>query len=202
MSASPPSPYMPARRCGQLVRADGTGPFISRIVQRLPDGSFYTWTSRHYRKGSGLGRRVRVAVAQAERRINPWLDVWIPAELGWWISVLFMVGSACFALASFAGLEPDALIFCTMETSHLPTTGTSLHWIGYARVSSVGQNLDSQMNALHKAGCSKIFTDKMNGSRLDRPGWDQMMVYVRPGDTLVVTELSRLTPSGIQESRG
>jgi len=37
--------------------------------------------------------------------------------------------------------------------------------------------------------------DKMTGSRLDRPGWDQMMAYVRPGDTLVVTELSRMTRS-------
>jgi DNA invertase Pin-like site-specific DNA recombinase len=82
-----------------------------------------------------------------------------------------------------------------METNHLPATGTSLHRIGYARVSSVGQNLDSQMDALHKAGCNKIFTDKMTGSRLDRPGWDHMMAYVRPGDTLVVTELSRLTRS-------
>jgi DNA invertase Pin-like site-specific DNA recombinase len=51
------------------------------------------------------------------------------------------------------------------------------------------------MDALHAAGCEKIFTDKMTGSRLDRPGWDQMMAYVRPGDMLVVTELSRMTRS-------
>jgi DNA invertase Pin-like site-specific DNA recombinase len=82
-----------------------------------------------------------------------------------------------------------------METSNLPTTGPSPHRIGYARVSSVGQNLDSQIDALHEAGCAKIFTDKVTGSRLDRPGWDQMMEYVRPGDTLVVTELSRMTRS-------
>jgi len=82
-----------------------------------------------------------------------------------------------------------------MEASHLPVPGTSPHRIGYARVSSVGQHLDSQLDALHKAGCGKIFTDKMTGSRLDRPGWDQMMAYVRPGDTLVVTELSRMTRS-------
>jgi DNA invertase Pin-like site-specific DNA recombinase len=82
-----------------------------------------------------------------------------------------------------------------MGTRHLPATGTSANRIGYARVSSVGQNLDSQIDALHAAGCGKIFTDKMTGSRLDRPGWDQMMAYVRPGDTLVVTELSRMTRS-------
>jgi DNA invertase Pin-like site-specific DNA recombinase len=77
----------------------------------------------------------------------------------------------------------------------LPAKGTLSNRIGYARVSSVGQNLDSQMDALRTAGCEKIFTDKMTGSRLERPGWEQMMAYVRPGDTLVVTELSRMTRS-------
>lgn len=67
--------------------------------------------------------------------------------------------------------------------------------IGYARVSSVGQNLDAQLDALRQAECGKVFTDKMTGSRMDRPGWDQLLGYVRPGDTLVVTELSRMTRS-------
>src|SRR5712692_2211307 len=69
------------------------------------------------------------------------------------------------------------------------------HRIGYARVSSVGQNLDAQLDALHQAGCGKIFADTMTGSRMHRPGWDQLLAYVRPGDTLVVTELSRMTRS-------
>jgi DNA invertase Pin-like site-specific DNA recombinase len=69
------------------------------------------------------------------------------------------------------------------------------HRVGYARVSSVGQNLDSQLDALKKAGCGKIFSDKLTGSRMDRPGWDSLMSYVHPGDTLVVTELSRMTRS-------
>lgn len=67
--------------------------------------------------------------------------------------------------------------------------------VGYARVSSVGQNLDAQIDALKKAHCQKIFTDKVTGSRMDRPGWDSLMEYLRPGDTLVVTELSRMTRS-------
>jgi DNA invertase Pin-like site-specific DNA recombinase len=33
---------------------------------------------------------------------------------------------------------------------------------------------------LKAAGCKKIFTDKITGSRMDRPGWDQLMEYVRP----------------------
>jgi predicted site-specific integrase-resolvase len=68
-----------------------------------------------------------------------------------------------------------------------------LHRIGYTRVSSIGQNLDSQIAALKAAGCKKISTDKMTGSRMDRPGWDQLMEYVSFGDILVVAELRRMT---------
>jgi DNA invertase Pin-like site-specific DNA recombinase len=82
--------------------------------------------------------------------------------------------------------------FRTMEAL---SPGHSIHRIGYARVSSLGQNLDSQIDALKRAGCEKTFSDKMTGSRMDRPGWDQLMEYVRPGDMLVVTELSRMTRS-------
>lgn len=67
--------------------------------------------------------------------------------------------------------------------------------VGYARVSSIGQNLDSQIDLLEKAGCEKIFTDKMTGSRMKRPGWDELMGYIRRGDTIVITELSRMTRS-------
>jgi DNA invertase Pin-like site-specific DNA recombinase len=82
-----------------------------------------------------------------------------------------------------------------MEAFDPLPAAASMHRVGYARVSSVGQNLDSQMDALRKAGCGKIFSDKMTGSRMDRPGWDQLMEYVRSGDTLVVAELSRMTRS-------
>ncbi|PHM41058.1 recombinase family protein [Xenorhabdus szentirmaii] len=44
--------------------------------------------------------------------------------------------------------------------------------VGYARVSSISQNLDSQIDALKTAGCGKIFTDKMTGSRMNSPGWE------------------------------
>src|SRR5712691_9015956 len=82
-----------------------------------------------------------------------------------------------------------------METLNSSASTTTSHRIGYARVSSVGQNLDAQLDALHQAGCGKIFSDTMTGSRMHRPGWDQLLAYVRPGDTLVVTELSRMTRS-------
>lgn len=71
----------------------------------------------------------------------------------------------------------------------------SSHKIGYARVSTVGQNLDSQIDALRQSGCDKIFSDKVSGVTVSRPEWDKVNEYLRPGDVLVVTELSRMTRS-------
>lgn len=67
--------------------------------------------------------------------------------------------------------------------------------IGYARVSSRDQNLDSQIDMLQAAGCEKIFQDKASGVRESRPEWDKLQEYVRSGDTIVVAELSRMTRS-------
>jgi DNA invertase Pin-like site-specific DNA recombinase len=63
--------------------------------------------------------------------------------------------------------------------------------IGYARVSTLEQNLDLQIDALQKAGCEKIFTDKMSGAKA-RPGLDEALAFIRPGDALVVWKLDRL----------
>ena len=67
--------------------------------------------------------------------------------------------------------------------------------IGYARVSTTSQNLDSQLDILKNAGCSKIFTDKISGTSSERKGWNELLNYVRPKDKIVVTELSRMTRS-------
>ncbi len=67
--------------------------------------------------------------------------------------------------------------------------------IGYARVSTIGQNVDSQLDALQNVGCSRIFTDKVSGIQDRRPEWEKLLDYARAGDTLVVTELSRMTRS-------
>jgi DNA invertase Pin-like site-specific DNA recombinase len=69
------------------------------------------------------------------------------------------------------------------------------HKIGYARVSTSGQNLDSQLDDLKKAGCSKIFADRVSWVKESRPEWNQLLEYLRHGDTLVITELSRMTRS-------
>jgi len=64
--------------------------------------------------------------------------------------------------------------------------------IGYARVSTQDQNLDLQLEALTKAGCQKVFDDKMSGSRAERPGLAKALEMLREGDTLVVWKLDRL----------
>ncbi|HGO6700339.1 TPA: recombinase family protein [Legionella pneumophila] len=66
--------------------------------------------------------------------------------------------------------------------------------VGYARVSTIDQNLDIQLDALKKAGCKKIFSEKKSGtSKKDRTAFDECMEYIREGDTLVVTRIDRLT---------
>lgn len=69
--------------------------------------------------------------------------------------------------------------------------------IGYARVSSHGQNLDSQIDKLIKAGCKKenIFTEKASGANSEREQLIHMLGFIRKGDVLVITKLDRLARS-------
>ena len=64
--------------------------------------------------------------------------------------------------------------------------------IGYARVSTVEQNNELQEDALRKAGCEKIFTDKISGISTDRPGLLRVKDILRTGDTLIIWRLDRL----------
>jgi DNA invertase Pin-like site-specific DNA recombinase len=61
--------------------------------------------------------------------------------------------------------------------------------IGYARVSTQDQTLNLQQDALTKAGCAKLFTDTASGAKAERKGLEQVLSYVRKGDTLVVWRL-------------
>ena len=64
--------------------------------------------------------------------------------------------------------------------------------IGYARVSSVDQNLARQLEQLKTEHPDKIFEDKASGATTDRPAFKQMMEYVRDGDTVIVCSMDRL----------
>jgi len=67
--------------------------------------------------------------------------------------------------------------------------------LGYARVSTAGQDLDGQLVALAAQGVESghVFTDKLSGAvNTDRPGLAALLHYAREGDTVVVTAIDRL----------
>lgn len=65
--------------------------------------------------------------------------------------------------------------------------------IGYARVSTIEQDLALQLDALHAVGTTRIFEDRgVSGAKTDRPGLNAALSFLRDGDTLVVWKLDRL----------
>jgi hypothetical protein len=77
----------------EAVERRSVGPFTTSVVLQRPDGTQAVFTAWRHRKGHGLLER------DAPERIRgiPW---WAPQHRGWWIAVLFMIGSLCFALGS------------------------------------------------------------------------------------------------------
>ena len=81
----------------------GFGPFVTREVFRLPDGTRLLWDSRWHRKHAG--------------RVPGGSTWWAPFAMDWWMGILFAIGSVCFALGSFplyataVGVTPDNITF-------------------------------------------------------------------------------------------
>ncbi|MGP8059228.1 MAG: hypothetical protein ACLP9C_06310 [Acidimicrobiales bacterium] len=82
-----PSGYVEVAEGWSRLRSRGFGPFVTFEELRRPDGSTALWDSRRHRKHS--------------RATGPEPTWWAPRALGWWIGVLFALGSACFALGAF-----------------------------------------------------------------------------------------------------
>ena len=66
---------------------------------------------------------------------------------------------------------------------------------GYARVSTLSQDLEAQLQTLKKEGCEKIYSEKFTGTKADRPQFTTLLECLESGDTLVVTKLDRFARS-------
>jgi hypothetical protein len=106
------------------IEAGGVGPFITRETFRRPDGRVVTWTSRARRKQHSL---------LDTGRGSTW---WAPGAIGWWIGVLFAVGSTCFALGAApryvnaVGVAVDGITF--FVGSLFFTTAAALQYVEVA----------------------------------------------------------------------
>lgn len=67
--------------------------------------------------------------------------------------------------------------------------------IGYARVSTIGQSLDVQLEKLSEYGCEKVYQEKVSGTTANRTELKKCLDYIRDGDVLVITKLDRLARS-------
>ncbi len=67
--------------------------------------------------------------------------------------------------------------------------------LGYARVSTVGQTLEAQLDQLKAAGCSRVFREKASGARVDRKELGKLLKSLAEGDQVVVTRIDRMARS-------
>jgi DNA invertase Pin-like site-specific DNA recombinase len=64
---------------------------------------------------------------------------------------------------------------------------------GYARVSTIAQDLASQLAQLKTAGCEKVFREKITGTTADRPQLKKLMAVLAPGDVVITPAVDRLS---------
>ena len=73
--------------------------------------------------------------------------------------------------------------------------GVNFMIYGYARVSTTGQDLSSQLEILKEQGCQKIYQEKFTGTNRKRPEFEKLLSEIETGDTLIVTKLDRFARS-------
>ena len=91
----------------EILDAEGAGGFITRVTYRKPDGSERVWTSRRHRKGRSTRGK---SAGTGSYKDSPWLGVWAPGSVSWWVAVGFMLGSALFVLGASSSLWFPAFI--------------------------------------------------------------------------------------------
>ena len=97
--------------------------YITKAIHLLEDGTQKIATSRRHRKGRGvLLVNQDGAVISSPGKKNPWLRLWAPSGLTWWVAVLFTIGSALFSLGGYAITFPES-------TPKVLMTGMTLDWI-------------------------------------------------------------------------
>jgi DNA invertase Pin-like site-specific DNA recombinase len=87
----------------------------------------------------------------------------------------------------------------TKDARSTPTIKTTGKRYGYLRVSTVAQTLDRQRDALLEKGIDEklIFSDKISGTKQSRPGLDEILRHVSPGDSITVHSMDRLGRSAL-----
>ena len=93
---------------------------------------------------------------------------------------------------SFKNPMPPPIKPTTPRRAPMRRSPSSGQLIGYARVSTDDQNLALQLDALKKAGCERLFSDKLGGASADRPGLNGVLSHLRAGDALAVWKFDRL----------
>jgi DNA invertase Pin-like site-specific DNA recombinase len=104
--------------------------------------------------------------------------------------------------------SPKTVLFLSEKRVGFSIAGQTAFWhypdmlIGYARVSTLDQNLNLQRDALTKAGCERLFEEKKSGKAgTKRPEFEAALAYLRPEDVLVVWKLDRLGRSLVEMMR-
>jgi len=100
-------------------------------------------------------------------------------------------------VSAYLGSFRPSLRFLRLANWHGANSGLrrTFRRIGYARVSTVGQTLESQLEQLKAAGCEIIFKEKVTGTPADRKELMRLLKAIAPGDQLVVTRIDRLARS-------
>jgi YrhK-like protein len=120
----------------ERVSADGPGPFVTSEVLRRPDGIEVRWRSRAHRKG----RPTSSGVTPASGDEPIW---WRPRRRGWWMSVLFALGSLCFTVAAVASQwasSPRPAVGVTFFVGSIMFTSAS--YLQYSETVNVERRLE------------------------------------------------------------